>query len=81
MLTGGLLRDGGGVVVLRDPTGKEINIPSDQIAGRTPIPSVVVETCDHATQGPNARRHKSNRKNPQNDSQGTTTPKLGHQPC
>ena len=34
----GLLRDGGDVVVLRDPTGKEINIPADQIASRQVSP-------------------------------------------
>ena len=38
VLTGGLLRDGGGVVVLRDPTGKEINIPADQIVARQTSP-------------------------------------------
>ena len=38
VLTGGLVRDGGGVVVLRDPTGKEIKVPSNQVASRSVSP-------------------------------------------
>jgi putative heme-binding domain-containing protein len=38
VLSGGLLRDGGGVIVLRSPTGEEINIPADQLAGRVVSP-------------------------------------------
>jgi len=38
VLTGGLLRDGGGGIVLRDMAGKEINIPADQIASRNVSP-------------------------------------------
>ncbi|MFT5108505.1 MAG: putative heme-binding domain-containing protein, partial [Pseudoalteromonas tetraodonis] len=38
VLTGGLLRDGGGVVVLRDAAGKEINVPADQIVSRSVSP-------------------------------------------
>ncbi|MGI9240361.1 MAG: PVC-type heme-binding CxxCH protein [Verrucomicrobiales bacterium] len=38
VLTGGLLSEGAGTLVLRSPAGEEISIPSDQIAGRTVSP-------------------------------------------
>jgi len=38
VLTGGLMKDGGGTLVLRSPSGEEISIAADQIAGRTVSP-------------------------------------------